>query len=114
MSWFPSCSRTLLAAAALLAATPSSAGDADKGRAIYVARCQACHGPDGSGNGPAARALPQKPRDMRQTDFWRDHDDRKLESIITAGRPGTAMRGFPMEAAQMKQLLAYLRTFQPR
>jgi len=114
MSGTSSCSRALLLLATLVSAVPAFAQDADKGRAIYVARCQACHGAEGRGDGPAARALPQKPRDMRRADFWREFDDAELAAIITAGRPGTVMRGFPMEPAQMKQLLAYLRTFQPR
>lgn len=93
---------------------PANAGDSEQGRAIYTAKCLACHGAEGRGDGPASRALPKKPRDMTAPEFWKGTTDEKLESVIGGGKPGSAMRAFPMRDAQMSSLIAYLRTFEPR
>ena len=94
-----------------LALSPASAG-AEEGRAIYVAKCQSCHGPEGRGDGPAARALPKRPRDMSQPAFWTEFSDEQVETIVIRGNPGSIMRGFPMPDDQLADLLAYLKSLQ--
>ena len=89
------------------------AADTSSGRHLYVAKCQACHGVTGRGDGPAAAALPRAPRSFASKEFWENLTNEKLAAVIIAGKPGTAMRGFPMEPAQMSDLIAYLRDFQP-
>jgi high-affinity iron transporter len=91
----------------------AQAADPEQGRATYVAKCQACHGPEGKGDGPAARALPKPPRDFTSAAFWKGQTDAKLGSTITQGKPGSAMRGFSMSEEQLASLVAYLRTLQP-
>lgn len=81
------------------------------GREIYVAKCQACHGERGRGDGPAARALPKKPKDFSSAAYWASVDEAQVKRVITGGLPGTIMRGFPMPADQLDQLLAYLKGF---
>jgi mono/diheme cytochrome c family protein len=47
-----------------LAPSPTSAqerGDPNAGKAIFEGRCAVCHGAGGAGDGPVARALPDKP-----------------------------------------------------
>ena len=39
------------------------------GRQLYVTHCSACHGMNGSGNGPAAVSLKESPRDLRRIAF---------------------------------------------
>lgn len=107
----------LLGALALIVAVsagPAWAADAAQGQALYTAKCSACHGTDGKGTGPAARALPRKPRDMTAAAFWAEMTDATLRSIIEAGKPGSPMRGYPMRDDQMEDLVAYLRTFEPK
>jgi mono/diheme cytochrome c family protein len=99
----------LLLAGPALADAPVS--PASQGREIYVAKCQACHGERGRGDGPAARALPKKPRDYTSPAYWASVDDEQVKRIITGGLPGTIMRGFPMPADQLDDLLAYLKAF---
>jgi len=99
----------LLLALTMAHAEPS----ATEGRSTYVAKCQACHGPEGKGDGPAARALPKPPRDFSSAAFWKGLTDAKLKATISQGKPGTAMRGFAMNEAQLDSLVAYLRTLQP-
>jgi mono/diheme cytochrome c family protein len=84
----------------------------DDGRAVYAAKCQACHGAEGRGDGPAARALPRKPRDFSSSEFWASTTDARVRAVITQGLPGSIMRGYPMPPAQLDALLAYLRSFE--
>jgi mono/diheme cytochrome c family protein len=93
-----------------LLSTPALAG-AEEGRPIYVAKCQACHGAEGKGDGPAARALPKKPKDLSSPAFWTSMSDDQVRAAITSGLPGTIMREFPMPPAQLNDLMAYLKSF---
>lgn len=95
--------------------TPAWAADGDDpGKAIYAAKCQACHGAGGLGDGPAAKALPKPPKSMATAEFQAWATDEKLKASIGSGKPGSAMRGFPMDDAQMTALMAYIRTFAPK
>ena len=61
---------------------------------LYAARCAACHGGEGNGDGPAARGLDPAPTDFHD----RERVDRRsayaLYTTITLGVPGTAMAAF--------------------
>lgn len=59
---------------------PVDAKSIETGRAVYAAQCLSCHGPAGKGDGPAAKDLNPKPRNLsdpaiqQQTDgsmFWK-------------------------------------------
>lgn len=43
----------------------SRAGDAARGRALYLRYCASCHGVKGDGRGPVAAALKTSPSDLR-------------------------------------------------
>lgn len=104
----------MLTLLSLFSASVARAGpapvDLQAGRSIYVAKCQACHGDEGRGDGPAAQALPKQPRDFTSAAFWASTTDEQVRMVITNGFPGTIMRGFPMPATQLDQLVAYLRS----
>jgi mono/diheme cytochrome c family protein len=97
----------------LLALRLAHADPVSEGQSLYVAKCQACHGPEGRGDGPAARALPKPPRDFTSADFWVNQTDAKLRSTISQGKPGSAMRGFTMTEPQLSSLVAYLQSMKP-
>ncbi len=92
-------------------ASSSNASPAERGKALYTAKCQACHGATGKGDGPAAVALPQPPADFSDPAYWKKADDEMVKAIIKAGKPGTVMRGFPMSDADLDAMLVHLRSF---
>ena len=104
--------RSALVLVALLFADVALAQDA--GKAVYDAKCSACHGTTGKGDGPAAIALPKPPADMTTAAFWKAMTDERFKSIVTNGNPGGNMRGFPMKPEQLDALVAYVHTFEAR
>lgn len=97
----------------LLALNATVEAGQEEGRAIYVAKCQACHGAAGQGDGPAARALPKRPRDFSSPSFWANTTEAQVRAVITNGLPGSIMRGFPMTQSQLDDLVAYVRSLAP-
>ncbi|MGH2368428.1 MAG: c-type cytochrome, partial [Chloroflexota bacterium] len=59
------------------------------GRQIYTQNCMVCHGVQGRGDGPAARALRPPPADLAQ--HVTQHTDGELWWWITNGVAGTQM-----------------------
>jgi mono/diheme cytochrome c family protein len=79
----------------------------------YADKCATCHGKAGAGDGAAAAAFDPKPTDFTKTEFQKGRTD---EQIATAIRDGTgAMPGFKsqLSAAQIKDLVTYLRSLGP-
>ena len=64
-----------------------------RGSMVYAANCQACHGPDGHGNGRAAAELTVKPADLA-AEHVLGHTDGDLYWWITHGIGGTPMPAF--------------------
>jgi len=95
--------------------------DAYEGRRLYVSYCQLCHGTDGRGDGPLAKAMKISPADLNTT--VRSRSDTILTKIITGeGRQtitGRDRHNLLSEAmpewkdvfteSQVKALIAYLR-----
>ncbi len=84
-----------------------------QGAALYAKYCQLCHAPDGTGY--AADNAPSLVSDS----FLRGASDEFIAAAIRLGRPDTAMaaygtvRGGPMNDAQIRQLVSYLRSLGP-
>ncbi len=66
-----------------------------KGREIYLARCVACHGTDGRGDGPLAANLIGPPVGNLTDNEWK-HGDRpdQVIAVIGQGVPNTRMDGW--------------------
>jgi high-affinity iron transporter len=64
--------------------------------ALYRARCAACHGPEGHGDGPAGASLNPSPSDFHDRHRMDQHSVYSLYSTITLGVQGTGMSGFQM------------------
>jgi cbb3-type cytochrome c oxidase subunit III len=92
-----------------------------EGRRLYVSYCLLCHGPDGKGDGPLAKAMQISPADLTTT--VRSRSDTILTKIITGegrqtitgrDRHNLLSEAMPewsevFSASQVKALIAYLR-----
>ena len=75
------------------------------GRGAFREHCQACHGLDARGDGPAAAALQELPGDLAIT--IRDPDT--LERTIRRGVSGTAMQGYDkLDDDELDAMVAWL------
>ena len=82
-----------------------------QGRVIYLARCIACHGTDGRGDGPIASQLIGPPVGNLTDDVWK-HGDRpeQVLSVIGQGVPNTRMDGWGrvLDPPEVKAVAAYV------
>jgi len=79
----------------------TAAADIDQGRRLYMGRCAGCHGPAGDGGKGANLAVPNLPRASA---------DRSLYRIIRYGIPDTEMPGSLMDAHELWQTAAFVKT----
>lgn len=85
----------------------------------FVARCAACHGAQGAGDGPAATALKPPPRSFRERGWDVGKSDQALAAIIREGgaRHGLSV-AMPSHAdlsdAELRGLVRCVRRFQSR
>jgi mono/diheme cytochrome c family protein len=77
----------LLAAADVPAGQEPDAQVLELGKTVYTDQCQSCHGPEGKGDGPAARFLSPPARDLTQGD-WQYAEDGTVEAIAAVIRSG--------------------------
>lgn len=105
----------LLLYALLGTAMAGPSGDPARGTTVYMANCMACHGKDGAGDGPAARALRPPPRSFATEAFWEDMTPERMRAAIRTGAPGTAMMGFPgLTEQDLLDLVAFMETKRPK
>jgi len=98
-----------LSLAALLAQfflTPANAEN--PGEATYKAKCAACHGPDGKGETPIGKA--NKLRDLGSVDVQKQSDE-GLTGVIANGKNKMPAYGKSLKPDQIKELVAYMRSF---
>jgi len=101
---------------------PLNAGElAAYGRELYDGRCQACHGPAGKGDGPAAPALQPKPRNYADKVWQASVSDARIRKAILDG--GGAVGKSPLMPPQgdlsddpqaVQALVAVIRSFRPQ
>lgn len=94
-------------------ATPPSLA---AGKKLYAAKCEACHGKTGKGDGPVAQKMPNvKMPDLSTAEFAKE-SDQEIFWIISEGKEGTVMKGFKQEVKDNDRwhLVNYLRTLAPK
>lgn len=78
------------------------------GAALYREKaCTTCHGADGAGKTPVGKSL--KVRDLRSEDVQKQSDD-ELAAIIADGRGKMPGYKSSLDAAQIKDVVAYIRS----
>lgn len=106
----------LFAAALAFAAGQASAADAAAGEAKFKQLCGTCHGNIGQGDGPAAAALPVKPRNFADAAWQGSVDDDYLVKVIREGgaavgkSPMMTPFGHSLDEAQTRDIIAYIRS----
>jgi cytochrome c oxidase cbb3-type subunit 3 len=92
---------------------PEVAKDAllTQGRVIYLARCVACHGIEGRGNGPLAASLIGPPVGNLTDSEWK-HGNRpdQVLAVIDRGVPNSRMDGWGrvLDPPELKAVAAYV------
>jgi high-affinity iron transporter len=91
---------------------PFGAEAATQGAQVFQSNCEACHGPQGHGDGVASQSLEPKPKNLavlqeRVGDdylFWR----------ISDGKPGTSMVAWKaiLTEEQIWQAVSFIRTLE--
>jgi mono/diheme cytochrome c family protein len=89
---------------------PLGAEAAEVGADVFETNCQACHGPQGHGDGPAGQALDPRPRNL--ADIQAEAGDDFLFWRIREGKPGTSMVAWKgiLTDEQIWQTVSFIRT----
>lgn len=89
---------------------PLGADAATDGAKIFQVNCEACHGTQGHGDGPAGQALDPKPKNL--PDLAAKVGDDYLFWRVATGKPGTSMAPWKgiLTDEQIWQAVAFIRT----
>jgi mono/diheme cytochrome c family protein len=80
----------------------------DAGAALYKTKCAACHGPDGKGETAIGKA--NKLRDLGSAEVQKQ-SDAELAAVIENGKGKMPAYGKSLKPEQVKDLVAYVRSF---
>jgi len=107
----------VLIGAAFFALAPAARADEAAAKTNYQTFCAKCHGDTGKGNGSGAAALATKPRDFTDCARMAKESDDMLFNVIKNGGKANGFSGdmqawnTAFEDAEIKDLVAYIRTF---
>ncbi len=88
---------------------PATAESIAAGKVVYTKNCFACHGALGKGDGPAARDLDVKPRDLSSPEVQKQSDG-ALFYMITEGRKPMPSFAQSLTETQRWQVVNFIRT----
>ncbi len=91
---------------------PLGADAAIAGGEVFKTNCEACHGPQGHGDGPAGAALDPAPKNLAELQSTTSDD--YLYWRINTGKPGTSMVGWQgiLTEEQIWQVIVFIRTLE--
>jgi cytochrome c oxidase cbb3-type subunit I/II len=100
--------RGLVAFVAAFGPRPLSPTPSELGREVFIARCAACHGDHGGGDGPAEMRMPRLPANFRTKQPTSEH----AREVIALGVPGTGMQAMQqnMTPDQVDAVVAYVQS----
>jgi mono/diheme cytochrome c family protein len=91
----------------------TSMGADEKGKSLYIGKCEMCHGPKGNGKGSAATYLSSQPADFTSPKFWATHDEKVISNAIQNGMG--EMPAFDFKPDDLKAIIDYItHTFKPQ
>jgi cbb3-type cytochrome oxidase cytochrome c subunit/mono/diheme cytochrome c family protein len=86
---------------------PASPTRAARGATVYAMNCVSCHGVNGDGNGPAAKALLPRPADLTH----KQPDATLVQRVLNDGVPGTLMPSWPgLSEADRQAVTVFVRS----
>jgi high-affinity iron transporter len=91
-----------------LTTAPRQAPDLRHAQDMFQARCAACHGATGHGDGPAAKGMEPAPSNFHDDARMRQRSLYGLYNTITLGVAGTPMRAFGELSESERWALAFL------
>ncbi len=97
----------------MISQTPRGLSAYRAGQATYRFYCVGCHGELGNGAGPVGHLLLPEPRDFTDVTWMSKQTDEYLLSVITNGKPETAMSAFKdlLIAQERALVLRYVQYF---
>lgn len=98
------------ASAAVGGKAPTPAQGPTAGRDVFRARCAACHGAEGRGDGPAAAALNPRPTNFADPSSRMAKADSAVVGVIKNGRRAMPAFARMLSPAQIDSVAAYVKT----
>ncbi len=83
---------------------------AKSGAELFRENCQACHGPQGKGDGPAAAALTPRPKNLTDPELIGKLTDDELFAILKNGKGAMPGFGRRLSDEDIRTLVRYVRT----
>jgi len=91
---------------------PSDADSIAAGKSVYVAQCVKCHGDAGKGDGPSAKDLDPKPKDLSDPKVAGQTDGALFWKITTGRKPMPAFETLISDNDRWN-VVNYIRTLEP-
>ena len=87
-----------------------------KGEELFVKNCSTCHGKEGRGDGPVARAMGKfKPRNFTKDPFKFGEKPEEVLNTLKKGIPGTPMPSWShMKEEELKALVGHILSLRPK
>jgi len=107
-TWIAECTIAVLVLAAIAFLSARAKADTATGEATYKAKCAMCHGPDGKGETATGKAMKVKDFSSEEVQKMSDAD---LSATISSGKGKMPAYGKSLKPEQVKDLVAYIRSF---
>lgn len=91
---------------------PADAKSIAAGRDVYIAQCLKCHGDAGKGDGPSAKDLDKKPRDLSDPQIAAQTDGALFWKLTTGRKPMPKFEDLITEDDRWN-VINYVRTLEP-
>jgi mono/diheme cytochrome c family protein len=90
----------------LWVAQGSGADQYERGKNLFLEKCQLCHGASGEGDGPAAVAYNPRPANFTDPNFWKDNPEKKIAEAVRNGYK--IMPPVALKADEISAIIEYM------